>query len=95
MNHSLFHIPEWAFYLAYLIFAVAVILGLVQFLRSQNIFEKVLALELMTAIVMCFVITFAIESSQVFFLEISLCIASVAFLGTVAFSRYLKRTQKL
>ena len=90
-----FDIPSWAFYSAYCIFALAVLLVLFRLIRSQNVFEKVLALDLLSAIVMCFVVTFAIQTGRSVFLEISLCIASVAFLGTVAFSRYLKRSQKL
>lgn len=87
-------IPEWVFYTVYLIFLIAVLLITVQMFRTDSILEKVLGLDLLTAIVMCFSAVFAIQSGNPVFLEISLSISIVAFLGTAAFARYLGRSEQ-
>ncbi len=91
MNY-LVDIPVWAIDISYLIFIIALSLILVQLIRSKNIFEKVLALDLLTAIVMCIAVAFSIEVQNAIYLEVSLCISIIAFLGTVAFARYLGRS---
>ena len=87
-------VPEWVFYTVYLIFLTAVLLITVQMFRTDSILEKVLGLDLLTAIVMCFSAVFAIQSGNPVFLEISLSISIVAFLGTAAFARYLGRSEQ-
>ena len=86
---SLTDIPDWVFYTVYMMFAVSILLIINQLVTSKSILEKVLGLDLLTAIVMCFAVVFAIQTKNPVFLEISLSIAIFAFLGTAAFARYL------
>lgn len=95
MSKLFTEIPEWVFYSVYCIFTLAVLLIIIHmFRRSSGILEKVLALDLLTAIVMCFAAVFAIQTGNPVFLQISLSISIVAFLGTAAFARYLGRSKQ-
>lgn len=89
---SLFDTPPWAIETAYAIFMIALLVIVFQMIKAKSVFEKVLALDIVTAIVMCMAVAFAIETKNPFYLEVSLCIAIIAFLGTVAFARYLGRS---
>jgi|SaaInlStandDraft_1057018.scaffolds.fasta_scaffold413165_2 multicomponent Na+:H+ antiporter subunit F len=90
MNH-LFDIPEWMINLSYSIFMLSLVLIVFHLIKSKCVFEKVLALDLLAAIVMCIAVVFSIQTNNPVFLEISLCIAIIGFLGTVAFARFLGR----
>ena len=94
MSYLFNDVPQWVFYIVYIIFLLAVLLIIFQLCKSASILEKVLALDLLTAIVMCFAAVFAIQSANPVFLEISLSISIVAFLGTIAFARYLSRSRQ-
>jgi multicomponent Na+:H+ antiporter subunit F len=84
-------IPEWAINIAYVIFMLALLIILFQLIKTKSVFEKVLSLDLVTAIVMCMAVVFSIQTKNPVFLEVSLCISIIAFLSTVAFARYLGR----
>lgn len=88
---KLFVIPEWAINVSYSIFMLAILLILFQLIKAKSVFEKVLALDLLAAIVMCVAIVFALQTSNPVFIEVGLCIAIIGFLGTVAFARFLGR----
>ena len=92
--NSLFLVPDWVFYTVYTMFSVSVLLIIKQMITSPSIIEKVLGLDLLTAIVMCFAVVFAIQTKNPVFLEISLAISIFAFLGTAAFARYLARSKQ-
>lgn len=89
--NELFNIPQWAIDTSNLIFMVALLIILFHLIKAKAIFEKVLALDLLAAIVMCMSVVFSIQTGNTVFLEVSLCIAIIAFIGTVAFARFLGR----
>jgi len=84
-------IPIWASEISSCILILALSLCLVQIMRSKSLFQKLLCLELMSSLVMCLAILFAITQSNPLYLELSLCISIIGFLGTVAFAQYLGR----
>jgi multicomponent Na+:H+ antiporter subunit F len=88
---ELFNIPEWAINISSFIFMLALVIILFHLIKAKVIFEKVLALDLLTAIVMCMAVLFSLQTKNPVFLEVSLCIAIIAFLGTLAFARFLGR----
>lgn len=88
---GLFDIPEWSIKVSYFIFMLALVTILFHLIKAKTVFEKVLSLDLLTAIVMCMSVVFSIQTKNTVFLEVSLCIAIIAFIGTVAFARFLGR----
>ncbi len=92
MNYLANEIPTWIFYISYTIFLAASLIVIIKMVKTESIIEKVLGLDLITAIIMCFSALYAIQSNNTVYLEISLCISIIAFLGTVSFARYMERT---
>lgn len=86
-------IPEWALTVSYTIFMCAILVISLFIVKTKSVFEKVLALDLLAAIVMCMAVAFSIQTKNPVFLEVSLCIAIIGFLGTVAFAKYLGRSE--
>lgn len=82
-------IPSWAFNITYGIFMLAMFIVFLHMKRASSILERILALDLLTSIVMCLAIVISIEYKNTVFLQVSLCISIVAFLGTAAFARYI------
>ena len=91
---SLFEIPAWAIDAAYIIFIIGIFLILIKMYLAKSVFERILALDLLSAIVMCLAATFSIEQKNPVYIEISLCIAIIAFLGTAAYAKYLGKVKE-
>ena len=72
------------------IFALSLLLSTWRLVRGPTLFDRIIAMDLISAVVMCAAAVFAIETGDSVYLEISAVIAIISFLGTVAFSRYLE-----
>ncbi len=59
--------------------------------RGPSLADRVVALDMLTLLMVCFAGTFAIASGEVAFLDVAIALALIAFLGTVAFARYAER----
>ena len=89
MITSSINLPTEVFQVCYLIGSIAGALVLIRFIKGPTVFDRVLCLDLIAAIVMCMSIIFAIESGRSVFIDVALSIAIIAFLGTVSFARFL------
>lgn len=70
---------------------VAVVLCLVRLIRGPNIADRVVALDLIATIIVGITAVLSIATSEPTFLSVSIVLALVAFLGTVAFAYYVQR----
>lgn len=59
--------------------------------RAENAFDRVVALDLIGGICLCFLVVIAIGFQQAIFLDSAFALAVVSYLGTVAFARYLEK----
>lgn len=73
------------------VLCVAVVLALVRLIRGPNIADRVVALDLIATIIVGMTAVLAIATSEPTFLSVSIVLALVAFLGTVAFAYYVQR----
>jgi multicomponent Na+:H+ antiporter subunit F len=73
------------------VLSVALLLAFIRLARGPSLPDRVVALELMTALAMGLIAMYAIVSEQRVFLDVAVVLALITFLGTVAFSRYLER----
>lgn len=71
--------------------AAAFLLALIRLLSGPSLPDRVIALDLMAFTVIAFVALFAVYTGQPALLNVALALALVAFLGTVAFARFLER----
>jgi multicomponent Na+:H+ antiporter subunit F len=59
--------------------------------RAESAFDRVVALDLIGGICLCFLVVIAIGFNQAIFLDSAFALAVVSYLGTVAFARYLEK----
>jgi multicomponent Na+:H+ antiporter subunit F len=71
--------------------SLAVLLATVRVLRGPTLADRVVALELLTTLGIGLACALAIATGEAVFLDVSLVLALIAFLGTVAFARYVER----
>ncbi len=83
-------IPFWATQTAYSFLIASLAIATWRLIVGPSLFDRVLSMDLISAIVMCIASVFALETGNPVFLEISVAIAIVTFLGTIAFARYLE-----
>lgn len=76
---------------------LAFLLAFLRMIRDPNrphrimALDRVLALDLMTTLSIGFMTLYAIETGKPLFLDVAMVLALIAFLGTVAFARYLEK----
>ena len=69
----------------------AAALATVRLLRGPSLPDRVVALDLLAVISIGLLAAFAIGVGQPVFLDLVLALGGLAFLGTVAFARYIER----
>jgi multicomponent Na+:H+ antiporter subunit F len=72
--------------------ALAFVLALVRLLRGPSLPDRVVALDLMASLAVGIMAVTAIGLDAPSLLQPALVLAFVAFLGTVAFARYVEKT---
>ena len=90
MTDAAFAIPlviEAAFVLLTLALAGAIF----RILRGPSLPDRVLGLDLMSVLLLCFGAVFALATGESAFLDVALTLALVGFLATVALARYVER----
>jgi len=76
--------------LALALLGAAAVLTLVRLARGPSIADRVVALELLGTIAIGMIAAAAVVSGASALLDVALIVALVAFLGTVAFARYIE-----
>lgn len=69
--------------------AVSFLLALVRLVKGPDLTDRVVALDLIAGIILGFTLLYAIGERDVDLMSVSLVIAVVSFLATVAIARYL------
>ena len=70
--------------------AVAMVLAFVRLARGPSLPDRVVALDLITAIGVAVCALYAFVHRQPVFLDVAIVLALISFVGTVAFARYLE-----
>jgi multicomponent Na+:H+ antiporter subunit F len=70
---------------------LAFIFTFVRLVLGPSLPDRVIALDLMAAMVVGIICTYAIGTNQRVFLDVAIVLALVAFLGTIAFAQYVER----
>jgi multicomponent Na+:H+ antiporter subunit F len=85
---------EWvALHVALPLLALAIVLAAARALIGPTLPDRVVALDAMTSIGTTMAVVWAVATNQTAFLDAGLVLALLAFLGTVAFARYLERQE--
>ena len=75
----------------FVMIGVALLLAFVRLARGPSLSDRVIALDLIAVLAVGLAAMVAFEADQAVFLDAAIVLALVAFLGTVAFARYLER----
>lgn len=77
--------------LCWALLVLALLLGFLRLLKGPTLADRVVAFDLMVAIMVGMIALFAIYSGERVFLDVALILGLISFLGTVIFSKYLMR----
>jgi multicomponent Na+:H+ antiporter subunit F len=75
----------------YLLLLLATFIAFGRLVHGPSLADRVIALDLIAAMMAALVAVTAITRDEAVLIDVALVVALVAFLGTVAFARYLER----
>ncbi|ACS90965.1 MULTISPECIES: monovalent cation/H+ antiporter complex subunit F [Thermococcus] len=70
--------------------AVAVILSMYRFFRGPTTADRIVAVDIMTTLTTGLMVLFALHYRRAIFLDVALVYAVLAFVGVIAFARYME-----
>lgn len=74
-----------------LLLSAGLISVFIRLVRGPYLPDRVIALDLISVLVMGFIVAYAVRFNQPNFLDVAIILAMISFLGTVAFAYYLER----
>lgn len=88
------NVHDFLYYIILPILSISSLLVFIRFIKGPSIIDRVVALDLLITIGIGIIAIYSILSNKPTFLDISLVLALIAFLGTVAFAYYLEKRNK-
>ena len=85
----------WIFDIAFVSLAFALALTFARLVYGPTLADRVVALDLSAYLVIATTAVYAVATGQGAFLNVALALGIIAFLGTVAFARYMERVHAL
>jgi multicomponent Na+:H+ antiporter subunit F len=73
---------------------VALFLAFLRLLRGPTLPDRVVALDLIALLSVGFIATYDVITNDAVFLDVAIALALIAFVGTIAFARYMEREAK-
>lgn len=75
--------------IGYAVLSLSMFLAFARLLKGPSVSDRVLALDLIGALTVSFIGLYTISSGNGIYLDAAVVIALIAFLGTIAFARYV------
>ncbi len=91
MMDNLPELPAWVEMLTLVFLSSAMLLALIRLYRGPSPADRIVALDLIASVTLCFAVAFAVISGASRYLDIAAIVALVTFIGTVAYATYLKK----
>lgn len=91
MMDNLPELPVWVEMLTLALLSSAMLLALIRLYRGPSPADRIVALDLIASVTLCFALAFAVISGVSRYLDIAAIVALVTFIGTVAYATYLKK----
>jgi multicomponent Na+:H+ antiporter subunit F len=83
--------PGIAFVIALTMLAVAAGLTFIRLAKGPSLPDRVIAIDLIGALMVCLLVVMAGATAQQAFLDVAMVVALISFVGTVAYARYIER----
>lgn len=78
--------------ITFIALSISLLLALFRIVMGPSLPDRVVALDLVAFLVIGFIATYSIAVDQPVFLDAAIVLALIAFLGTIAFARYIRYT---
>lgn len=88
------NVHDFLYYIILPILSISSLLVFIRFIKGPSIIDRVVALDLLITIGIGIIAIYSVLNNNPTFLDISLVLALIAFLGTVAFAYYLEKGNK-
>jgi len=70
--------------------SLALVLAFIRLMLGPSLADRIVALDLVAYLAVAFMVSYAIVTDEIYFLDPALVLALVAFLGTLAFARFME-----
>ena len=87
------NLQDFSLYVVLPMLSLALVLIFVRLVRGPSLPDRVLALDLMTALGIGVIAVYSIATGRSAFLDVAITMALLSFLGTVAFAIYIERRE--
>jgi len=84
------NVPAWVLVVCQITLGVAMLLALWRVARGPTVMDRIVALDLIAALIMGQLVTMVLASGFVSYLDAASAIAVISFIATVALARYLE-----
>jgi len=91
MNFSASILVNLSISVSLFLLVASLILVLIRFLRGPDIPDRIIAFDLLAIIMMGIIILYSIKVDIYIYLDVAIIMALIAFLGTVAYAKYLEK----
>lgn len=81
--------------LALTLLIISMALAFIRLVRGPQAADRVVALDLISVLIVAFLAAYAVHAGDTSFLDVAIAYALVAFLGTVALARFLRRSHQM
>ncbi len=78
-----------AIIIVYALLSLSLLISLVRVIIGPSLPDRVVALDLIAFIVISMIATYSISSGHPVYLDVAVVLALIAFLGTIAFARFV------
>lgn len=85
---------EIAEYLTLILLSVSLVLAFIRIVRGPTAADRIASLDLIAVLIVSILAAFAAFTGEDSFLDVTIAYALIAFLGTVALSRFLIRSNR-
>lgn len=88
------NLNDYLYYIILPILILSILLIFVRFVKGPSISDRVVAVDLLVTSGIGIIAVYSILTNQPTFLDIALILALIGFLGTVAYSFYIQKSNK-
>lgn len=72
---------------------LAFIIAFIRLLKGPTVNDRIVALDLIASVLMAFILTYSVLVNKAIYIDITIVISLISFIGTIAISTYLKQKQ--
>jgi multicomponent Na+:H+ antiporter subunit F len=86
---------DWALALSLVMLSFSLLLTVARVVLGPSLPDRVLALDMLVAIAIGFIVVLGIEARQTLYVDIAIALGLVGFLATVAFARFILQRRSI